>query len=91
MKETQETIREIRETMERKIKIVLPKFESMALSQTCISTQGDLVEKANPEIQEARALFKDYVLLVEKENALGGEVAEDNKVTELRARFKVAK
>lgn len=89
MKESKQTITEIREAMQRKIEEILPGFEEMELSQTVRSTQGELVEKANPEIQEARALFKDFCTIAKIESELSDESVEVDELEELRKRFKV--
>lgn len=89
MKESKETIVEIRKAMQRKIEDILPEFETMELNQTVRSTQGELVEKANPAIQEARALFRDFCAIVRAENEIAGTEAEVDNLESLRNKFKV--
>lgn len=89
MKESKETIVEIRKAMQRKVESVLPEFDEMELSQTVRSTQGELVEKANPAIQEARALFRDFCAIVRAENEIAGTEAEVDNLESLRNKFKV--
>ncbi len=91
MKETKETITEIRKAMQQKIEDILPDFETMDLTQTVRSTQGELVEKANPAMQEARALFKDFCSIVKAENEAGGNNAEVVSLDSIRSKFRVAK
>ena len=87
--EAKETITEIRKAMQRKIEDVLPEFEEMELKQTVRSTQGELVDKTNPAIQEARALFRDFCAIVRAENDLAGGEEETDSLESIRARFKV--
>ena len=89
MKESKETIVEIRKAMQRKVENVLPEFDEMELSQTVRSTQGELVEKANPAIQEARALFRDFCAIVRAENEIAGTETEVDNLESLRNKFKV--
>ena len=89
MKEAKETIVEIRKAMQQKIEDILPEFETMDLTQTVRSTQGELVDKANPAIQEARALFKDFCSIVKVENEIAGTEIEVDNLESLRNRFKV--
>ena len=89
MKATKETIVEIRKAMQQKIEDILPEFETMDLTQTVRSTQGELVEKANPAIQEARALFKDFCSIVKVENEIAGTEVEVDNLESLRNKFKV--
>ena len=89
MKESKETIVEIRKAMQRKVEDILPEFDEMELSQTVRSTQGELVEKANPAIQEARALFRDFCAIVRAENEIAGTEAEVDNLESLRNKFKV--
>lgn len=77
--------------MQKKIAGILPEFETMPLSQRCTSTQGEEVEKVNPALQEARALFRDFCFIAEKEMNWSGEAVEDSKVEDIRARFRIAK
>ena len=91
MKEPKQTVKDIRLAMQRKIEDILPEFERMPLSQRCTSTQGEEVDKVNPALQEARALFRDFCFIAEKEMNWTGEEVTDNKIEDIRARFKVAK
>ncbi|MCF0123950.1 MAG: hypothetical protein HUJ67_07525 [Ruminiclostridium sp.] len=50
--------------------------------------------KANPAVQEIRAMFRDYCSVVQIQEELCGDGTgheNDRKVDELRARLKIAK
>lgn len=84
----------IEQAMRKKINETLDIFKDMPLSQTVYSTQGDLVKKSNPEIQQAQALFRDYSAIVKAQHDLLGTKPTEEEVSDLdslRRRFRIAK
>lgn len=89
-----QTVNEIESAMRKKVEEQLPIFEKMPCAQQVTSTQGEPVLKANPAMQEIRALFRDYTAIVKIQKDLTGGTDAKAVVTNLedmRARFKVAK
>ena len=89
-----EELSRIEAAMREKVEEQIPHFRNMNLVQLVTSTQGEKVLKANPAMQEARALFRDYAAIVKMQKDIMGGQTEQADVTSLesmRARFKVAK
>lgn len=89
-----EELSRIEEAMREKVEEQLPIFKEMDVAQIVTSTQGEKVTKANPAMQEMRALFRDYATIVKMQKDIIGGQTEQADVTSLesmRARFKVAK
>lgn len=94
MREQAIAVCKIEEAMRKKLKKHLPELDDMPLSQEVTSTQGDLVTKSNPAIQELRALCRDYAAIVKVRDEILENSAAPAEVTSLdalRERFKVAK
>ena len=84
------TIRRIREKIEKNT----PEFLEMPLAQTLTTTQGDVAQKANPAVQEFRALVRDYAAALKTLRDIKGnqpEEVEASNLESIRSRFKVAK
>lgn len=92
MTEQQKTLAKIEQAMRAWIEEQLPTYEQMPAAQAATTTQGEKVLKANPAVQEIRAAFRDYCYVIRAQAELsGGEAVDNDKITELRSRFKVAK
>ena len=89
-----EELAKIEQAMREKVEEQIPIFQSMDVAQVVTSTQGERVTKANPAMQEMRALFRDYATIVKMQKEIVGGQTEQAEVTSLesmRAKFKVAK
>ena len=89
-----EELAKIEQAMREKVEEQIPIFQGMDVAQIVTSTQGEQVIKANPAMQEMRALFRDYATIVKMQKEIMGGQTEQADVTSLesmRARFKVAK
>lgn len=89
-----EELARIEEAMREKVEEQLPIFRGMDVAQIVTSTKGELVTKANPAMQEMRALFRDYAAIVKmQKEIIGGQTAQADvsSLEDMRARFKVAK
>lgn len=94
IREQAEEVCKIEEAMRAKVSSVLPEFPNMDLAQRATTTQGEEVWKANPKIQEARALFRDYTAIVKAQRDIfesNVAPADVSQLSDLRERFKVAK
>ena len=88
------TVGEIERTMRRKVEELIPIFEAAPAAQEVTNCQGDKVLKQNPEIQEIRALFKDYCAVVKVQKEILGTKttpAEVTSINALRQKLKIAK
>ena len=95
MTEQLEELSRIEVAMREKVEEQIPHFRNMSVVQLVTSTQGEKVLKANPAMQEIRALFRDYAAIVKMQSDLleGGQAAQSDSVSleDMRARFKIAK
>ena len=83
----------IEKAMRDKIDKILPEFKDMPVAQEATTTQGERVLKANPAIQETRALFRDYAAVVKSQRDLFDNVpqpAEISSLDSLRKKYKLA-
>ena len=93
MKKQADTIGKIEEAMRLQIEKQIPVFEELEAAQQMKTTQGETVLKANPAMQEIRALFKDYCYVAKVQQELG-DTADAEKVksiSDFRAKYKIAK
>lgn len=78
-------------SMERKIIEMLPEFDEADLVMRVGMSDGRIVMRANPFVQEFRALVKDYSIALKAQKELTG--AEDQeqaaKLDMIRARLRV--
>lgn len=94
MKKQADTIGKIEEAMRLQIEKQIPVFEELEAAQLMKTTQGETVLKANPAMQEIRALFKDYCYVAKVQQELIGDNADPEKVksiNDFRAKYKIAK
>ena len=94
MKKQADTIGKIEEAMRLQIEKQIPVFEELEAAQLMNTTQGETVLKANPAMQEIRALFKDYCYVAKVQQELTGDNADPEKVksiNDFRAKYKIAK
>ena len=94
MKKQADTIGKIEEAMRLQIEKQIPVFEELEAAQMMKTTQGETVLKANPAMQEIRALFKDYCYVAKVQQELAGDNADPEKVksiNDFRAKYKIAK
>jgi hypothetical protein len=85
---------QIERSMRAKVEELIPAFEAAPAVQEVTSTQGEKVLKPNPEIQEIRALFKDYCAVVKAQKEIMGTKstpAEVTSINALRQKLKIAK
>lgn len=90
---TPETLRKAILAMQRKITRHKQEFLSAPLSIEVQMGDGRYVDRANPIVQEYRALVRDYSAAMKayKEITDQQAPAEVNRLEDIRARFKVAK
>jgi len=89
-----ETVCKIERVMRAKVRELIPAFKKSAATQLVTSTMGEQVIKPNPEIQEIRALFKDYCAVVKVQKEILGVKATHAEITSinaLRQKLKIAK
>lgn len=94
MKKQADTIGKIEEAMRLQIEKQIPVFEELEAAQLMKTTQGETVLKANPAMQEIRALFKDYCYVAKVQQELTCDNADPEKVksiNDFRAKYKIAK
>lgn len=91
--ETPETLLSAILAMQKKITEMIPEFETAELTYTAEMGDGREIIRANPLVQEFRALVKDYSVALKayKEISDGQSVTENSQLTDIRSRFKVAK
>lgn len=88
------TLNEIESAMRKKVEEQLPIFDKLPCAQQVTSTQGEPVLKANPAIQEIRALFRDYCAIVKALKDIyevKPSKAEITTINAIRDRLKIAK
>ena len=85
IREQAETVCQIERTMRAKVEEMIPVFEAAPAAQEVTNTQGDKVWKQNPQIQEIRALFKDYCAIVKAQKELLGTKSTPAEVTSINA------
>ena len=68
IKEQVITIFKIEKAMRKKVEEQIEIFEEQPAAQVVTSTKGERILKANPAIQEIRALFRDYVAIAKAEH-----------------------
>ena len=91
--DTPETVLSAIQAMQKKITDMVPEFEAAELTYTAEMGDGREIIRANPLVQEFRALVKDYSVALKayKEISEGKTVPENNQLTDIRSKFKVAK
>lgn len=80
--------------MQDKIEQQITFFKSMPLSQEVETNIGGTVLKANPEIQEFRAIVRDYTANLSAFQKMVSENTQPTQISEmaeLRKKFKIAK
>ena len=70
----------------------LPVYKEMEAGQQMTTTQGELVWKANPAMQEIRANIRDYCYVVKTMAGLGSEDEEiHSSLDDMKKKFKLVK
>ena len=64
--------------LQNKLEDTMPEYESMELSQTLTTTQGEPAIKANPAMQEFRATVRDYAAALKNLQ----DIVENNQSSE---------
>lgn len=79
--------------MQDKIEQQISYFKDMPLSQEVETNTGDTVLKQNPEIQEFRAMVRDYAahLSTLQKMMSDNKPTQISEMAELRKKFKIAK
>ena len=92
-KDAQSTLEAALETMKEKILQHKNDFAVADLTYAAEMGDGREILRANPEVQEYRALVKDYCQVVKayKEISEAKEPASISNIEDIRSRFKVAK
>lgn len=78
--------------MQKKIEKHTPELSSMPLTQEVVVNTGETVIRANPAIQEFRALVRDYTTALKALRDIVGEKNESedgSSLDSLRKKFKV--
>ena len=90
-KDTPETLLEAILAMQNKLTDLRDEFESAELTYEAEMGDGRMITRANPFVQEYRALVKDFGVALRTYKEISGDIAEANTQTldDLRARFKV--
>ena len=89
-KDTPETLLEAIRSMQTKIEDKIPEFEAAELTYEAEMGDGRTIIRANPLVQEFRALVKDYATALRAYEELGGQsVKESDSLADLRNKFKV--
>lgn len=94
MKDQAAMVWKIEKALRKKVKDIFPTFEEMPVAQAVTTTQGEEVLKANPAMQEIRAVFRDYCSIVKAQAALLGEKAPEVEVSQIdsiRQKLRIAK
>lgn len=88
-----ETLEQAIRSMEEKILDLMDEFKDAPLEYEAKMSDGRWIRRANPFVQEYRALVKDYASAVKAYRDLtdGKEPAGVSSLDELRARLKVVK
>jgi len=92
-KEAPETLKKSILTMQRKIQDSEEEIREAPLTIEAEMGDGRYVTRANPALQEYRALVRDFASALRAYKEITGEkeTAEVNRLESLRSRFKVAK
>lgn len=88
------TVCAIEQAMRKKVEEQLPIFEDMQAAQPVTTTQGEKVLKANPAMQELRALFRDYAAIVKFQQDIAKNnpaPVEVSSLEDFRSKLKAAK
>lgn len=90
--DTPETLLEAILTMQDKILALKDEFEMAPLTFEAEMGDGRTITRANPFVQEYRALVKDYSVALKSYKELSGndDISEGDEIAKLRERFKVA-
>lgn len=90
-KDTPETLLEAILAMQTKLLDLREEFESAELTYDAEMGDGRVITRANPFVQEYRALVKDFGVALKTYNEISDGVSEDNTQTlaDLRSKFKV--
>jgi hypothetical protein len=89
-----DTVCAIEQAMRGKVEEQIPHFQNMNVVQLVTSTQGEKVLKANPAMQEIRALFRDYAAIVKVQQDIvknNPAPVEVSSLENFRSRLKAAK
>ena len=90
-KDTPETLLNAILAMQNKLTDLRDEFESAELTYEAEMGDGRMITRANPFVQEYRALVKDFGVALRTYKEISGDIAEANTQTldDLRAKFKV--
>lgn len=90
-KDTPETLLEAILAMQTKLLDLREEFESAELTYDAEMGDGRVITRANPFVQEYRALVKDFGIALKTYNEVSDGVSEANTQTlaDLRSKFKV--
>lgn len=92
MSKQDDTLHRIEKSMRGWIERQLPIYEEMDAGQKMTTTQGEVVWKANPAIQEIRANFRDYCYVVKTLAGLEGETEElHSTLDDMKKKFKIVR
>lgn len=94
MREQAAMVCKIEKVFRGKVRQVIPLFKDAELTQSVTNTQGERVLKSNPEIQEFRAMCRDYCMIVKvQQDILANKAApvEVTSINALRSKLKIAK
>lgn len=88
-----ESLRKAILSMKRKIDKNKADFQEAPLTIEVTMGDGRTVVRGNPIVQEYRALTRDYAAAIKAYKEITGsqEVQEDNSLSDIRARLRVAK
>ena len=91
MKEQDNTLAAIEKSMRAWIENNLDEYENTPPAMMVTNTQGEVVKKADPALQEIRAAFKDYCYVIKtmREVSDSEDAPQTSSIEELRKRFKV--
>ena len=94
IKKQYDTVCAIEKAMREKVEEQIPAFKYMQVAQEATTTQGERVLKANPAMQEIRALFRDYATIVKVQQDIAKNnpaPVEVSSLEDFRSRLKAAK
>lgn len=92
-KQAPETLQQAIVSMQRKIKKNRTEFQKAPLTIEVELGDGRVIVRANPFVQEYRALVKDFASTMKIHNEITGMKGgkESSQLDDLRSKFKVAK
>ena len=83
LKEETETLARAVGALKDKIEQQIPTYKKMTLATPAKTTQGDIVLKNNPAMQEFRGIVRDYAAALKYLSEIIGDQNDEPKVSEL--------